>query len=180
MQWKTIAGVTVLGAAITLAGCGTKSHGGSDAATDSGSTVTSRQVPGVGSALTDSAGKTLYFADQEANGSVHCVDTCLRFWVPLTVSAGVMPTSGGGVTGTVSTIHRPDGSVQVTYDGKPLYTFAQDGGPGTASGNGFKDSFGGTNFSWHAAALAGGAAPSGAAPTGTPGGGYGTYGGYGY
>jgi predicted lipoprotein with Yx(FWY)xxD motif len=179
MQWKKIAGISVLGAAVTLGGCGTKSHGGSDAAPDSGSTVAARQVPGVGTALTDAAGKTLYFADQETDGTVHCVDACLRFWSPLTVSAGVTPTSGGGVTGAVSTVHRSDGSVQVTYDGKPLYTFVQDNGPGSASGNGFKDNFGGTNFSWHAAAVAGAVAPPSTAPTGAAGTDSG-YGGYGY
>lgn len=178
MQWKIIAGITVLGTAITLAGCGTKTHSDSNAATGSGSTVTARQIPGAGTALADSTGKTLYFADQEADGSVHCVDTCLRFWIPLTVSTGVTPTSSAGVTGTVSTVKRPDGSVQVTYDGKPLYTFTQDSAPGSASGNGFKDSFGGINFSWHAAAVTGAVAPPSAAATGT-GGDYGNYGGYG-
>jgi predicted lipoprotein with Yx(FWY)xxD motif len=176
MQWKKIAGVTVLGTAVTLAGCGTTTHSGSDAGTGSAATVTTRQIPGAGTALTDSAGKTLYFADQEADGSVHCVDACVRFWIPLTVSAGVTPTSGAGVTGTLSTVKRPDGSVQVTYDGKPLYTFTQDSAPGSASGNGFKDSFGGIDFSWHAAAVAGAVAPPSAAATGTGG----DYGGYGY
>lgn len=176
MKWKNITGIALLGTAMTLAGCGTKTHSGTDAGASSGSTVTTRQISGAGTALTDSSGKTLYFADQEADGSVHCVGACLRFWIPLTVSTGMTPTSGAGVTGTLSTVKRPDGSTQVTYDGKPLYTFTQDSAPGSASGNGFKDSFGGTNFSWHAAAVAGAAAPPSAAATGTGG----DYGGYGY
>jgi hypothetical protein len=45
-------------------------------------------------------------------------------------------------TGTVSslgTVRRPDGTVQVTYKGQPLYTFAQDTKPGEANGQGIKD-----------------------------------------
>ena len=52
--------------------------------------------------------------------------------------------------------------MQVTFNGKPLYEFAEDGGPGQAKGNGFKDAFNGNDFTWHAATL------SGAAPTGAP------------
>jgi predicted lipoprotein with Yx(FWY)xxD motif len=122
-------------------------------------TVSMKVVPGVGPSLVDSTGRTLYFADQEASGSIHCLAACVRFWIPLTTSSGSMPTAGDGVTGRLSTINRPDGMVQVTYDGKPLCTFIQDDAPGKATGNGFKDSFDGTDFEWHAAGLTG-AAPS--------------------
>jgi predicted lipoprotein with Yx(FWY)xxD motif len=46
---------------------------------------------------------------------------------------------------------RPDGKTQVTFDGKPLYRFAEDASPKTVTRNGAKDTFGGKNFTWHVA-----------------------------
>ena len=40
-----------------------------------------------------------------------------------------------------------EGGSQVTFGGKPLYTFVQDS-PGQVTGNGVTDSFGGTSFTW--------------------------------
>jgi Secreted repeat of unknown function len=47
-------------------------------------------------------------------------------------------------------ITRPDGTKQVTDDGKPLYTFTEDS-KGEVTGNDFSDDFGGQEFTWHAA-----------------------------
>ena len=94
--------------------------------------------------------------------------------MPYGSSGGSAPTAGSGMTGTLATVTRPDGKVQVTYDGSPLYEFTQDGGPGQAKGNGFKDSFNNARFTWHAATPSG-AAPTGPAPTNT-----GNDNGYGY
>ena len=49
-------------------------------------------------------------------------------------SAGVSSTTGAGVTGTLTTIRRADGTTQVVIDGHPLSTFAADGKPGDTSG----------------------------------------------
>ena len=60
--------------------------------------------------------------------------------------------------------------MQVTYDAHPLYTFALDHGAGQINGNGKADSFGGTDFTWHAVTV------GGTSPTQSPsegGGGYG-------
>jgi predicted lipoprotein with Yx(FWY)xxD motif len=153
-------GSVAVGAALAVAACG-GSGGTGKAGTPDNSTVSVRDVTGVGNALTGADGKTLYFADQETGGQIRCTDACLRFWVPVTVPGGGAPMAGGGVTGTLATVHRPDGSTQVTYEGKPLYEFSQEG-TGQAKGNNFKDSFAGTDFVWHAAT------PTGAAPTQAP------------
>jgi predicted lipoprotein with Yx(FWY)xxD motif len=68
-------------------------------------------------------------------------------------------------------LKRPDGTAQVTAGGKPLYTFTEDA-PGKVTGNGFKDAFGGTRFTWHAV-LASGKAAGAPGTSGTSGGGYG-------
>jgi Secreted repeat of unknown function len=65
----------------------------------------------------------------------------------------------------------------VTFDGLPLYTFDEDT-PGQATGNGFADSFGGTNFVWTAATASGKATPSSAGTADSSGGQ--SSGGYGY
>ena len=43
--------------------------------------------------------------------------------------------AGAGLPGKTSTIKRTDGSLQLTYDGHPLYTYIGDSAPGQASGN---------------------------------------------
>jgi predicted lipoprotein with Yx(FWY)xxD motif len=48
------------------------------------------------------------------------------------------PVAAKGVTldAVLGTITRPDGVVQATYDGYPLYTFGSDSAPGQVRGNG--------------------------------------------
>jgi predicted lipoprotein with Yx(FWY)xxD motif len=50
---------------------------------------------------------------------------------------------------------------QLTFEGKPLYTFKLDTGPGQNKGNNLTDEFDGTTFVWHAATTT-------AAPTSAP------------
>jgi predicted lipoprotein with Yx(FWY)xxD motif len=76
-------------------------------------------------------------------------------------------TAGAGVTGTLGTITRSDGSTQASYGGHPLYTYAADSAPGQASGNGLNVSGG----VWHEVTVSGSPAP--AASTSSSKGGYG-------
>ena len=149
----TYASLLVLATAVLLAfaACG----GGSDSSaggstSSSGATVSSQMVDGVGRVLVDSEGAALYAAEQEANGKVLCTGSCTSIWKPLTVSGG-MPTAGDGLDGTLGVMSRPDGSRQVTFDGRLLYTFAEDEDAGTVTGNGAADSFDGKSFTWHVA-----------------------------
>jgi predicted lipoprotein with Yx(FWY)xxD motif len=94
--------------------------------------------------LTTLGGRTLYTLSAETGGTFICKAGCLATWHPLYVAAGVKPT--GPVK--LGTIKRPDnGRRQVTFRGRPLYTFDGDERAGDANGEGFKDV--GT---WHAAA----------------------------
>lgn len=92
--------------------------------------------------LTNSKGLTLYSLSVEKHGRFICTGSCLKTWFPLVVARGVKPT--GPVA--LGTVKRPDGRRQVTFKGKPLYTFDGDSRKGQAGGEGFKDV--GT---WHAA-----------------------------
>ncbi len=170
MRWKTMFGVGAVAVALAAGGCasGSNSTGGSAGTGNTSATVSARDIAGVGTALIASDGKALYFSDQERSGTIRCVGACLQFWTPLTVGSGGAPTTGSGVTGKLSTMNRPDGTAQITYDGKPLYTFSLDAA-GQAKGNGFSDAFGGTTFTWHAAVVAGAASagPSSSNPYGS-------------
>jgi hypothetical protein len=77
-----------------------------------------------------------------------------------TLSTARCPASS--VTGKLGTVKRADGGTQLTVNGHPLYTFKQDSGPGSDTGNNFSDSFDGQPFTWHALTAAGAAAPTGA------------------
>ncbi|HEY2551772.1 MAG TPA: hypothetical protein VGI64_14475 [Streptosporangiaceae bacterium] len=172
------AGLAVLAAAALAAACGTSSSGGSGQPASqppnggSNAVVTTRQLSGLGSVLVNSAGLTVYSPEQEANGTIKCTGGCLSFWFPVTVSSAGQLQAAGGLTGKLGTIRRPDdGKKQLTYNGKPLYTFKLDSSPGQVSGNGFHDSFGGTSFTWQAISASGNPAPARPAPGSTGGGG---------
>ncbi|HVC69417.1 MAG TPA: hypothetical protein VNC61_04035 [Acidimicrobiales bacterium] len=97
--------------------------------------------------LVDPSGMTLYTLSADTGGRSRCSGTCATAWPPLTVASGVTPEggtgTGAGAGGKLATTARSDGSLQVTYDGRPLYTFAGDGTAGATNGNGIR-SFGGT------------------------------------
>ncbi len=95
--------------------------------------------------LTTLGGRTLYSLSAETNSRFICTGACLSTWRPLVVPAAAKPT--GPVK--LGTIKRPDKRTQVTYKGRPLYTFAGDTKPGEVDGEGIKDV--GT---WHAAVTA--------------------------
>jgi predicted lipoprotein with Yx(FWY)xxD motif len=155
---RTIAVTAVLavgGAAITACGSdddddtASSAAAAGTAASASDATVEVMEIAGVGTVLADAAGQVLYASDEEAaDPDVVCVDDCEQFWSPLVV-AGAPPAA---VSETISfdVAARPDGSQQVTFEGRRLYTFTQEG-PGQASGDGFSDSFGDQPFTWHAA-----------------------------
>lgn len=92
--------------------------------------------------LTTLKGKTLYSLSVETKGKFTCTGTCLASWKPLLVPSGVKPR--GPVK--LGTVKRPNGKTQVTFKGRPLYSFNGDTKPGEANGEGIKDV--GT---WHAA-----------------------------
>ena len=98
----------------------------------SGSPVVMAQTVGSNGTLLVAAsdGMTLYTFDSDAAGVSNCSGQCAVIWPPLTVTGGVTPTAGPGVSGALSTINRSDGSVQVAYKGLPLYFFHNDSKPG--------------------------------------------------
>ncbi|PKB72472.1 MAG: hypothetical protein BZY87_00005, partial [SAR202 cluster bacterium Io17-Chloro-G6] len=87
----------------------------------------------LGSHLVDSDGMTLYlFTNDERNVS-NCSGGCADTWPPLLVDD--LALAGEGLDGKLlKIIDRGDGIGQVTYNGKPLYYFANDRTPADTLG----------------------------------------------
>ena len=128
-----------------LAACGSSSSTSSpsvSAARPSGSAgtavVKTASVWSLGaSVLVDAQGLTLYHLSGEQNGKWICTSAaCVKVWHPLAASTGGAPS---GTVGSLGTVTRPGGAVQVTFRGMPLYSFVGDTKPGEAKGQGIKD-----------------------------------------
>jgi predicted lipoprotein with Yx(FWY)xxD motif len=87
------------------------------------------------------SGKTLYTLNK---GNAACNSACAAFWPELVLPKGVTKaTAGPGITASkLGTVARSGGVRQVTYNGKALYWFVGDSGPGKVTGNGLKDTWG--------------------------------------
>jgi predicted lipoprotein with Yx(FWY)xxD motif len=93
---------------------------------------------GLGSVLVDSRGRTLYLFEKDSNGVSMCNSACAKFWPRLTSDGS--PRAGKGVHQSLLRLTRVRKGVgQVTYAGRPLYTFVGDKRPGQTSGEGLDD-----------------------------------------
>jgi predicted lipoprotein with Yx(FWY)xxD motif len=90
----------------------------------------------LGPFLVDVNGMTLYTFSQDTPTTSACTGECINNWPPLIVPPGTQLAAGEGVTGQLATITRDDGTLQVTYNGHPLYHYKQDIAPGDAKGQG--------------------------------------------
>ena len=154
-----VAAAAALALVLGFAGCGGDSDEGNADASAAGSntatTVAVESVDGLGEVLVDSEGAALYTADQEMDGKVRCTDSCAGTWIPLTLSGSGQPTASDDVLGDLGVAERPGGQRQVSYDGKPLYTFADDPMAGEVTGDGLSDTFDGDLFSWRVVKMGG-------------------------
>jgi predicted lipoprotein with Yx(FWY)xxD motif len=101
-------------------------------------TVLAKTINGQTILVAGSNGMTVYTftKDTAGSGQSACSGQCLVIWPALTVPAGTPPSGGDGVTGQLGTITRADdGSLQVTYNGLPLYFYQKDTAPGDTNGN---------------------------------------------
>jgi predicted lipoprotein with Yx(FWY)xxD motif len=153
-----------------VAACGDSGDDGSDAVNAGSSFVAVASVDGT-DVLTDAEGHTLYTADVEQDGQIRCVDACTSFWEPVLATDTNLDAADATLKDDLAVVDRPDGKSQLTYDGLPLYTFAEEGA-GELQGDGFTDDFQGTHFVWVAARADGTSNPSETSTSSDPGGGY--------
>ena len=153
MNWKLALNGAVAGAALLVAACGsysTSAYGSSTSPSSNGrnpgvaspspgtpeppakTTVALRSTP-LGQILVDGNGRTLYlFAADRGNVST-CYGDCATVWPPL-IANGTVDGAAGINQSLLSTITRNDGSVEVTYNGHPLYYFVSDKQAGDTTG----------------------------------------------
>jgi predicted lipoprotein with Yx(FWY)xxD motif len=93
-----------------------------------GSTVSVRSSS-FGRILFDGRGYVLYAFTRDPRGRSACAGRCARAWPPYVVTA--RPRAGAGIAARrLGTTKRGDGSLQVTYAGRPLYYYVGDRRPG--------------------------------------------------
>ena len=125
-------------AIVLLAGCRATGGGASaEASPAAGGAVTVEAAEtDAGTSLVGPDGMTLYVFTQDSEGTSTCSGDCAELWPPFVVEAGSELEAGDGVTAELATIERDDGATQVTYDGMPLYFYAEDAEAGDATGEG--------------------------------------------
>ncbi|HEY8778119.1 MAG TPA: hypothetical protein VIM33_16785 [Gaiellaceae bacterium] len=101
-------------------------------ATGTTATVSLRKTK-LGLILVNSRGHTLYMFAKDKNGKSSCNGSCAKFWPPA-LQVG-KPTAGSGVKASLlGTTRRSNGSLQLTYNKHPLYSFALDKKAGQTNG----------------------------------------------
>ena len=92
-----------------------------------------------GHVLTDADGMTLYVFSNDEPGTSACYGGCAEAWPPLVVESDSVPVAPLAVPGSFGTTERDDGSLQVTYNGWPLYGWVRDEAPGDTTGQAVND-----------------------------------------
>ncbi|HEX5015874.1 MAG TPA: hypothetical protein VFV72_17140 [Candidatus Limnocylindrales bacterium] len=94
-----------------------------------------------GQTLTGENGLTLYIfkADTKDSGKSVCNGECATNWPPYTLEADEQLKTEDGATGAITMITRDDGTMQVAYNGMPLYYFKGDAAAGDDNGQGLAD-----------------------------------------
>src|SRR5438094_2906658 len=78
-----------------------------------------------GKALFGPSGKVVYVFGADRGSTSRCYGVCAQAWPPLLTTGA--PLAGPGLeTKLLGTTKRKDGSLQVTYNGHPLYYYAAD------------------------------------------------------
>jgi predicted lipoprotein with Yx(FWY)xxD motif len=151
--------VAALVALVLLAGCGSSSSSSSNNAASTTPPTTSTpdttSTPGttpasssqaeqikatkgkLGTYLVDGEGKTVYLFEKDKPNVSNCSGACAGAWPPVTTS-GTPSAASGATMSMLGTIKRADGTMQVTYNGHPLYYFVKDTKAGDTHGQGVK------------------------------------------
>lgn len=87
-----------------------------------------------GQFLVDGQGMSLYLFLKDTSGVSTCNGDCATAWPPLLTKTKEIKSGEGVKESMLGTVKRQDGSLQVTYNGHPLYYYAPDKKPGDVAG----------------------------------------------
>jgi predicted lipoprotein with Yx(FWY)xxD motif len=136
-----IAFVGFLAVILVAAGCTMPLATGQPAAAPTEATAATLMVSqqeGLGQFLTDEQGLSLYLFTKDTPNTTTCYDKCAQNWPPL-LTTGSPVASEGVDAALLGTTQRQDGSMQVTYNGWPLYYYIKDKQPGDTTGQAVGD-----------------------------------------
>lgn len=103
---------------------------------DGGSADLQLSSTDLGDILVDADGNTIYLFAPDDQGESTCYDECEAAW-PI---VGELSTAGDGLDASLlGTTDRTTGDVQATYNGWPLYYFANDAASGDTNGQAVND-----------------------------------------
>ncbi len=88
-----------------------------------------------GSYLTDGEGRALYMFTADTKGqSSACSGACAKAWPPLLTEGDAVSAASAVDSTMIDSLEREDGTMQVTYNGWPLYHFQKDKGSESIQG----------------------------------------------
>jgi predicted lipoprotein with Yx(FWY)xxD motif len=97
---------------------------GSEATPQLVRTITDAQL---GRVLATPTRQAIYVWNREPKGTIRCTGACAKAWPPVLVRRGVrVPMHVQGIKGDFGTIRRPGGARQLTFNRRPLYTYAHE------------------------------------------------------
>jgi len=170
MNWKLALNGAIAGAALLIAACGsygTSAYGASTSPSSNGRypgvtsspagtpeppapTTVALRNSSIGPILVDGSGRTLYLFEADRADRSTCNSDCASVWPPL-IAHGTPVAAAGVNQSLLTTTQRSDGSLEVVYNGHPLYYFVSDKQAGDITGEGIS-SFG---AEWYVLSAAG-------------------------
>ena len=131
---KPIQSIGMFASVVCLAvacGSASSSAGASPSSAAMHHAVVDVQTSRYGQILVDGQGRALYLFAADKTSTPTCYDACAAVWPPFLgekdAKVDAMHAATASLTGTTT---RKDGTVQVTYNGHPLYYYSGDKNPG--------------------------------------------------
>ena len=131
--------MVVVAIGLLAAACSQRSTPSTSASTtQSAQPVTVGTASGsLGTFLVGPDGKSLYLFEADTSSRSTCSGACAQGWPPIITNGP--PVAGSGVMQSLlSTSRRDDGTLQVVYNGHPLYYYSGDTKAGDTNGEGSK------------------------------------------
>jgi predicted lipoprotein with Yx(FWY)xxD motif len=124
MSHAYLAGWRRIGAAIVVAAAVAAVVGSAQGAPGAAARLSVRSSE-YGKAVFGPSGKVVYVFGADRGSTSRCYGTCAKAWPPLVTSAA--PLAGPGIQAKLlGTTKRKNGTLQVTYNGRPLYYYEGD------------------------------------------------------